>query len=189
VYPGFLVVTSYDVNPATMDLAQLFPREIDPRGVPETLSLDLLELDSPNSVKPKGGKLSDTDLPYKAEFTAGGAIAAFNLDQPNALCTGFISAAPTFSFEWTGGSNPLMMFFESDVDTTLVVRAPDGSFNCDDDFKGSENINPGLIVTPSKGQFHVWVGSFAPDVQASGMLTITSDTAAGPTPLTSDDLK
>jgi heat shock protein HslJ len=189
VYPGFLVVTSYDINPATMDLAQLFPREIDPRGVPQILSLDLLKLDSSDSVKPQGGKLTDADLPYKAEFTAGGAIGAFNLDQPNALCTGFISAAPTFSFEWTGGSNPLMMFFESDVDTTLVVRAPDVSFNCDDDFKGSENINPGLIFTPSKGQFHVWVGSFAPDVQASGALTITSDTAAGPTPLTSDDLK
>jgi heat shock protein HslJ len=189
VYPGFLVVTSHEVNPATMDLTQLFPREIDPRGVPQVLSLDLLKLDSADNVKPQGGTLAEANLPYKDDFTAGGEIGAFNLDQPNQLCTGFVSAVPTFSFEWTGGSNPLMMFFESVSDTTLVVRAPDGTFICDDDFQGSQNINPGLVFTPANGQYHVWVGSFSPDAQASGALTITDDTSAAPVQLTSSDLK
>ena len=189
VYPGFLVVTSHDVNPATMDLAQLFPRQVDPRGIPEVLPLDLLKLDDPSAAKPKGGKLSESDLPYTAEYTAGGEIGAFNLDQLNELCTGFISAVPTLSFEWTGNSNPLMMFFESNVDTTLQVLAPDGTFICDDDFKGSENINPGLTLTPEKGKYHVWVGSFSPDVQATGKLTITNDSAAAPAVLTSKDIK
>lgn len=189
VYPGFLVVTSQDLNPATMDLARLFPRNIDPRGVPEVLSLDLLKPDSPDSAKPEGGKLSAAGLPYTADFTAGGEIGAFNLDQPNPLCTGFISATPTLSFEWTGNEEPLVILFESNVDTTLVVRAPDGIFVCDDDFAGSENINPGLTLTPQKGIYHVWVGSFSPDTKADGKLTLTGNSTATPATLTSRDIQ
>jgi hypothetical protein len=32
-YPGFLVVTSKEINPAILDLAQLLPRRVDPRGI------------------------------------------------------------------------------------------------------------------------------------------------------------
>ncbi len=81
------------------------------------------------------------------------------------------------------------MFFESNVDTTLVVRAPDGSFLCDDDMSGSENINPSLRLTPADGKYRVWVGSFSPDVQAEGKLTITSDATAAPATLTSQDIQ
>ena len=189
VYPGFLVVTSHDVNPATMDLAQLFPRHVDPRGIPQVISADVLDLVKPDVAEPEGGQLSSADLPYTAELTAGGEIGAFNLDQPNPLCTGFISAAPTFRFEWAGESEPVVMFFESDVDTTLQVLTPDGSYQCDDDLHGSENINPWLQLTPEPGTYYVWVGSFSPDVQASGKLTITNDANAQPVPLTSKDLK
>ena len=189
VYPGFLVVTSQDLNPSNMDLTQLFPRNIDPRGVPQVLPLDLLKLDSLAAAKQEGGELSDSSLPYTADFTAGGEIGAFNLDQPNELCTGFISAVPTSSFEWTGNSDPLVMFFESNVDTTLVVRAPDGSFICDDDSEGSANINPSLTLTPQTGKYHIWVGSFSPDIQADGTLTISNDSAAVPAPLTSKDIQ
>jgi heat shock protein HslJ len=188
VYPGFLVVTSQDLNPATMDLARMFPRHIDPRGVPQIIPLDALKLDSPDVTQPSNGKLSSADLPYTQELTAGGQIGAFDLDQANPLCTGFISAAPTFSFEWTGDAAKVAMFFESNLDTTLVVQAPDGSFHCDDDTHGSENLNPWLQLTVDKGVYRVWVGSFSPDVQASGVLTITNDPNATPTPLTSKDL-
>lgn len=189
VYPGFLTVTSHDVNPATMDLTQLFPRHVDPRGIPQLLSLDLLDLVSSNVAEPEGGQISSATLPFTGEYTGGGEIGAFNLDQPNDLCTGFISAAPTFRFEWTGDADQLVMYFESNVDTTLVVRAPDGTFYCDDDFHGSENINPWLNFAVDKGLYHVWVGSFSPDVQASGKLTITNDANAQPVPLTSKDLQ
>jgi len=188
VYPGFLVTTSLNFNPATMDLNQLFPRQVDPRGVPEKVSMDLLEADSPDAATPSGGKLSSSDLPFTQTFTAGGEIGAFNLDQPNTSCTGFISAVPTFRFEWDDDASQLVMFFESNVDTTLVVRAPDGAFQCNDDFKGSENINPWLSFTPGVGTYYVWVGSFSPDVQAEGTLTITNDANAAPAVLTSEDL-
>jgi heat shock protein HslJ len=188
VYPGFLVVTSLDYNPATMDLAQLFPRQVDPRGLPQVLSLDVLKTDSSDAKQPSDGKLSLSDLPFSQDFTAGGEIGAFNLQQENPLCTGFISAIPTFRFEWTGEAQELVMFFESTVDTTLVVLGPDQKFTCDDDFQGSENVNPGLTLTPENGMYYVWVGSFSPDVQAEGTLTITNDTNSQPVALASKDL-
>ena len=39
-YPGFVVVTTKDFNPATMNIAQLFPRKVDPRGIPQALDLN-----------------------------------------------------------------------------------------------------------------------------------------------------
>jgi hypothetical protein len=81
------------------------------------------------------------------------------------------------------------MFFESKSDTTLQVLAPDGAFYCDDDLHGSENINPWLKLTPSDGMYYIWVGSFSPDVQPDGVLTITNDVNATPAPLTSKDLQ
>lgn len=188
VYPGFMVVTSQDFNPANMDLAQLFPRQVDPRALPQTISLEALKLDSPESATPPGGSLSSSDLPYTQELTAGGEIGAFNLDQPNPLCTGFISAAPSFRFDWTGDASQLVMFFESNVDTTLQVLAPDGIYYCDDDFQGSENINPSMSLNAEQGSYYVWVGSFSPEVQADGKLTITNDANAAPAVLTSKDL-
>ncbi len=189
VYPAFVVVTTQDINPATMDIAQLFPRNIDPRGVPQVLSLDLLESAGQGTVQPDGGELSESSLPFSADLSAGGELGAFNLDQPNDLCTGFISASPTFSFESTSAESPGVIFFESNEDTTLVVRAPDGSFICDDDTHGSENINPSVALTLVNGNYQVWVGSFSPDVQADGKLTITNDPEATPVPLTSEDIQ
>jgi hypothetical protein len=171
-----------------MDLAQLFPRQVDPRALPQTISLEALKLDSPESATPPGGSLSSSDLPYTQELTAGGEIGAFNLDQPNPLCTGFISAAPSFRFDWTGDASQLVMFFESNVDTTLQVLAPDGIYYCDDDFQGSENINPSMSLNAKQGSYYVWVGSFSPEVQADGKLTITNDANAAPAVLTSKDL-
>jgi hypothetical protein len=162
---------------------------VDPRGVPQTISTDVLDLKNPDVATPPGGQLSPADLPYAVDLTAGGEIGAFNLDQPNQLCTGFISAAPSFKFVWKGEPEPLVMFFESNVDTTLQVLGPDGTFVCDDDFNGSENINPGLTLTPENGTYSVWVGSFSPDVQAEGKLTVTNDANAAPVQLTSKDIQ
>ena len=189
VEPGFLVITGHDQNPATMDLSQLFPRHVDPRAISESIPIDVLDLEGDSAAQPPNGTLNPADMPYQQELTGGGEIGAFNLEQSNHLCTGFISAAPTFRFDWSGEIDPLVMFFESDMDTTLVVRAPDGSFHCDDDYHGSDNLNPWLSLTPMDGTYNVWVGSFAPDVQTTGMLTITGDADAVPSALTSADLK
>lgn len=189
VVPGFLVMTGFDQNPSTMDLAQLFPRQIDPGAIGDVIPLDVLDLESDKTLLPPSGNLTTVDVPFQQELTGGGEIGAFDLDQSNHLCTGFISAEPNFRFEQSGDINPLVIFFESDVDTTLMVMAPDGAFHCDDDYHSHENLNPWLSLTPIEGTYYVWVGSYSPDVPAEGTLTVTNDADSIPTPLKPEDLK
>jgi heat shock protein HslJ len=188
-YPGFLVVTTHNLNPATLDIAHMFPRHIDPRGIPQAIPVSVLDVQSPEAAKPRTGRITPGELPYKQDLTGGGEIGAFNIELDNHLCTGFISREPTFRFSWTEDVKPLVLFFESNVDTTLIVRTPDGSYHCDDDFHGSQNINPWLTVASETGDYNIWVGSFSPDVHASGKLTITHDEKSKPAVLTSKDLK
>lgn len=186
---GFLVITSQEYDPATLDIAQLFPRDVDPRAAStELVSLDALDLENTSVLQPSGGTLMMSSLPLQQNLTAGGELGFFNLDQPNHLCTGFISAAPNFRFDWSENLDELILFFESEADTTLGILAPDGNFYCDDDYQGADNLNPWISLAPTSGTYYVWVGSFAPDVMVDGLLTITSDTNATPVILTSDDL-
>jgi heat shock protein HslJ len=190
VSPGFLVVTTQEYDPATLDIAQLFPREVDPRASStESFSIDTLDLANTSTAQPDGGSLTVDTLPFQQALTAGGELGIFNLDQPNTLCTGFISAAPTFRFDWSGDLEQLILYFESNADSTLNVLAPDGNFYCDDDYKGADNLNPLVNLAPTAGTYYVWVGSFSPDVLVEGTLTITNDANATPVALTSKDLK
>ncbi|MEZ4660803.1 MAG: hypothetical protein R2911_24900 [Caldilineaceae bacterium] len=79
-----------------------------------------------------------------------------------------------------------MLFFEGEADTTLVLRDPDGVFQCNDDFDGADNLNPYLDFTPIAGIYQLWVGSFAPSTMVTGTLTITGASDAQPAPLVSD---
>ena len=102
--------------------------------------------------------------------------------------TGFIDAIPTFKFDWQGQAERLHIFFEGDNDSTLVVRTPDGSYACNDDYQGSRNMNPRVEIVPKPGEYIVYVGSFSPSEVVSGTLTITEDVNAEPAVLTSDML-
>jgi hypothetical protein len=189
IVPAIAVITTLGLDPSRLDLAQLMPRQIDPRGIMEKLPLDVLDLNLLDVAQPPDGKLGLENLPYQEALSGGGLIGAFNLDQSNPNCTGFIKAAPTFRFEWSGELEQMVLFFESDADTTLVVRAPDGAFFCDDDASGTDNLNPVLSLKPVDGLYRLWVGSSSPDAEVSGKLTVTADAAAQPVPLTSDQVK
>ena len=190
VASGFLVVTTQDYDPVTLDITQLFPREVDPRAAAnEPLSMNILDLESASSAQPAGGSLTGNGLPYSQELSAGGELGMFTIDQPNHLCTGFISAAPTFRFDWSGDLAQLVLYFESNADTTLNILGPDGVFYCDDDYQGATNLNPLVSLVPQNGTYTVWVGSFSPDVMVEGTLSITSDANAAPAALTSEDLQ
>ncbi|MCB0107662.1 MAG: hypothetical protein KDE53_17195, partial [Caldilineaceae bacterium] len=134
--PGFLVVTSQEFNPATLDIAQMFPRTINPGAVGEPLALDVLELDSEPTVAPPTEALDAETVPYTTTLVAGGELGAYNIELDNDQCTGFIAATPSFAFDWAGEAADLVLFFEADADTTLVVRDPDGAFACNDDLDG-----------------------------------------------------
>jgi hypothetical protein len=128
--------------------------------------------------------LTTADLPFTSTITAGGEVAAFNVELGNELCTGFVTAEPTFRFKWEGEGEVLTLFVEAEDDTTLIVRDPSGTFHCNDDSAGSSNLNPLSVMTPTAGYYYVWAGSSSPDTSIDGVLTIGGDSSVAPAPLT-----
>lgn len=99
-----------------------------------------------------------TPDPVIVQVTAGGETNARDLNLGN-LCRGFItSAAPLLKLRYEAGRVPLQIWAHSPQDTTLIVRAPDGRWHCDDD---SLVKNPAIrFATPQSGEYAIWVGSF-----------------------------
>ena len=99
-----------------------------------------------------------TPDPHIVNVRAGGGTA---VNQDLAQCNGHVSVNPDFRLDWTGGGSlPLILSVASSVDTTLLVRGPDGAFACDDD-GGEQAANPSLRYnSPASGAYEIWVGTF-----------------------------
>ncbi len=109
--------------------------------------------------------------PHSVTVNAGGAIDA---TRASTECNaGFIAQRPSYSVRYTSGDFPLYFFAQSDADTTLAVRAPNGAWVCDDDSGG--NLNPLVsFAAPQSGRYQVWVGRFgAQGETASAVLSIS----------------
>jgi len=94
--------------------------------------------------------------PHTVSVNAGGA---YDAAQADSSCGGFIATRPSFSLRYRAGDLPLYIAAVSDADTTIAVRAPNGSWSCDDDSGG--NLNP--LVSwqqPASGRYQIWVGRF-----------------------------
>lgn len=187
--PGFLVFTSLNLNPATLDLAQLLPRDVNPDAVGEIIPESALLLSHEPSAGSGEATLADGFGSLNQAMTGGGSLSLFNVELNNQLCTGFVDPIPTFKFSWAGSAERLHIFYEGSNDSTLAVRTPDGTYACNDDFQGSRNVNPRVEIVPKPGEYTIYVGSFSPSETVSGTLTITEDVTAEPTVLTSDMLE
>ncbi len=104
------------------------------------------------------------------------AIVAGGSDQANSMnlgagCTGLItSASPNVRLSYTPGTQGMKVSVTSETDTTLVIRAPDGTWHCNDD---DEGLNPGVtIAAPAAGDYNIWVGTFLPGNEPAGTLTV-----------------
>ena len=87
---------------------------------------------------------------------AGGAWSADLLNQG---CSGYITETPTLAVNYQGDQD-LYLSAGADEDTTMVVRAPDGSIHCDDD--GAGDFNPGLVFAKADaGVYDVWIGTYS----------------------------
>jgi hypothetical protein len=94
--------------------------------------------------------------PYLVTVNGGGPIDASTVSEG---CTGFVAQRPSFSLRYRAGDLPLFIAGISDADTTLLVRAPDGSWYCDDDSGGA--LNPQLSwEDPRSGRYQIWLGRF-----------------------------
>lgn len=111
--------------------------------------------------------------PVYVELVAGGPL---NVSQTtNGACNaGYVADAPDYAVNFAAGSNlPLKISAWSSVDTTLVIRAPNGEYFCDDD-NGLLPLAPALILTnPITGRYDIWVGTYAANSNQKAVLSIS----------------
>ncbi|MBL4811104.1 MAG: peptidase S1 [Rhodobacteraceae bacterium] len=110
-----------------------------------------------------------TPDPYVRNVTAGGSTNMVNCF--NGGFAGFVADRPDFDLFWSGSSSQLTIAVESNVDTILLINAPDGSWHYSDDYRGT---NPAIVFNkPREGLYDVWVGSYDSANFAPGQLFIT----------------
>ena len=115
-----------------------------------------------------------TPDPHDVTVNAGGPVDASAV---NAECAGRVAARPSVSLRYRAGALPLILSATSDADTTLVVRAPDRSWHCNDDSVG---LNPVVrFDTPATGRYQIWVGTFGADAGAPEAVLHISEIVAG----------
>ncbi len=114
-------------------------------------------------------------------MTGGGEIDAVHRDLgPD--CVGFVTATPDFAIQLSAGLPLLRLILIADavtIDTTLIVRAPDGTFRCNNNT--SSLFNP-MVSIPgaAAGRYTVWIGGFTPNGLVYGDLFITTRADAVP---------
>lgn len=112
--------------------------------------------------------------PTTVDIIAGGLVDAATAD---GVCSGFVTAEPTYRLTYAAASWPLILSAVSEADLTIVVRTPAGAFLCNDDTNGP---HPAVrIEQPAAGAYEIWVGTYAPGPTQAGTLFI-SEIGAGP---------
>ncbi|MGE0595951.1 MAG: hypothetical protein AB7P07_06285 [Hyphomonadaceae bacterium] len=112
-------------------------------------------------------------------FQSGGALDARTLAEG---CSGYISELPDLRIEYVSSTIPLTIQANSTSDTTLVVRAPDGAFYCNDD-GGAAGLNPLItIAEPLSGPYEIWIGTYGGASLSAAELRIGELYGAAPTP-------
>lgn len=76
-------------------------------------------------------------------------------------CRGRIAAnGPDLALEYDAGSTSLYVYTEASVDVTLLVRAPNGEWFCNDD--GGEGLDAMIAFNrPQSGRYSIWVGAYS----------------------------
>ncbi len=110
---------------------------------------------SARTVTLKTGFLPD---PYSVTVAAGGTFAA---SARSSSCRGYIADGPDVILNFTTAADELHIFVEADADTTLVVRAPNGTWHCNDDDDLGDTWDPWVsILNARSGTYSIWVGTF-----------------------------
>ena len=185
--PGVLVLTTRpDVNIGTFSLDNLITRA----SVPETLTTEIGHLEAEQffqSVQKQQGDIEKVEAggePLTVEISSEGSVPAFDFTFEDVQCNGFVGDFPDYVFEWTGNAEQLAIYFEGDVDSTLVVVKPGPGIACNDDAVAGENLNPLLLIPePAEGLYAVFVGRLNQEGPVSGTLTITDVASVQPEPL------
>ena len=109
--------------------------------------------------------------PHAIAVTAGGTFAA---SARSASCAGYIAEAPDVTLNFTTAGGDLHIYVEAAADTTLVVRAPNGTWHCNDDDELGDTWDPWVTIVNSRsGTYSIWIGTFARGSYPSATLYIS----------------
>lgn len=107
-----------------------------------------------------------TPDPQTVEIYAGGPNDAGSYCYE---CAGSVATAPDVDLYYEAGSWGLYIMAESEADTTLLVRAPDGEWYGNDDAVG---YNPVVAFEDAmSGLYSIWVGTFGDTAPAIIVVT------------------
>jgi len=113
--------------------------------------------------------------PASIEVSQGGSV---RLGPLGTSCVGYADEAPAARLSYRAGQYRLYISTESDGDGTLAVRAPDGSWHCDDD--GAGDLNPGVTFSePASGDYLVWAGTYSESAADTATLHVSEIGYAG----------
>ena len=99
--------------------------------------------------------------PYEFSLTAGGTV---DVDLGDGECDfGYVAQAPDVNFYYaSSGGTDLYVYATAGTageDTMLLLKRPNGGWECDDDHLG--NRNPIVIIPAAEGGLYsIWVGTF-----------------------------
>ncbi len=99
-----------------------------------------------------------TPDPHVENGTAGAGAGSRDASTLDPSCGGTIDATPDHILVLTGPSSNLRIMANSNIDTTLVIQKPDGTYACNDDSSG---LDPMVILPNARaGAYRVWLGSY-----------------------------
>jgi len=131
------------------------------------------------SLEPHYGEISLAagfdDDPRVVSMIAGGSLDLSV--SPLFSCNGFTGNAPDYQIDYSAGNSDLALSFfaVSEVDTVLLVNAPNGLWHCNDDFSAEFGATAGLTFEqPLAGEYDIWVGVYdEADIYTAAELYIT----------------
>lgn len=120
--------------------------------------------------------------PLLVPLNAGGSLDIATLNpglNPLNHCEGFVDSGADFAFNLLTPLSYLRLFFlaaDFTGDATMIVRAPDGRWYCNDDSYDLVHPTISIIGAPS-GLYQVWLGSYGVAASIPGTLHITQTDA------------
>jgi hypothetical protein len=151
VMPGDYRIWVGSYSPGRTGTYELFATAGQPRWV---------DVDLDAGAPPSAGYLTigtETDRGFRMPITmAPSQIPASSFD---AFCPGFITPdQPTVIVTIEDMMPELTFYAASGADGIMLIRQPDGTFLCNDDFQG---LNPGIMLeNAAPGDYAVWVGTY-----------------------------
>jgi hypothetical protein len=110
--------------------------------------------------------------PNVVTLTAGGTVDLAGCIDGTA---GYVVTQPDFRLIYNGtsptGILSIALEASSNVDTVLLINAPDGSWHFNDDYR---DLNSALVFRdPMPGQYDIWAGSYDRSTNSPAKLIIT----------------